>query len=147
MIGGTSSTNIDTFIILYVLGNVVALCSTGFLLGPRSQCRKMFVPTRRYSTVFYLVMLIIVFSCAVAKVNIGIVIVLLLIQICAGFWYSISYIPFARKMVIAFLRRTICKPCFDAYDSIKGQSGGGEGGNSMMGGNKKGFAMLGSTNV
>ena len=44
---------------------------------------------------------------------------------CAGIWYSASYIPFGRKIIIAFLRRTICKPCFEAYDQIKGESSGG----------------------
>lgn len=66
LIGGPTKNNVRTFIILYIFGNVIALCSTGFLLGPRSQCRQMFHPTRRYSTCFYLVMLIIVFSVAVA---------------------------------------------------------------------------------
>lgn len=45
---------------------VAALCATGFLLGPRSQCRQMFHPTRRYTTSFYLIMMIIVFAVAVA---------------------------------------------------------------------------------
>mmetsp|Transcript_4347 Transcript_4347/g.3897 ORF Transcript_4347/g.3897 Transcript_4347/m.3897 type:complete len:191 (-) Transcript_4347:97-669(-) len=124
LIGGPTPKNITTFAVLYVIGNVIALCATGFLLGPRNQCRQMWHPTRRYTTAFYLVMLIIVFAVAVAKQNVGIVIVLLLIQICAAFWYSISYIPFGRKIVIAFLRRTICKPCFELYDQAKGEGGG-----------------------
>mmetsp|Transcript_11628 Transcript_11628/g.17468 ORF Transcript_11628/g.17468 Transcript_11628/m.17468 type:complete len:188 (-) Transcript_11628:42-605(-) len=122
LIGGPSKKNIITFSILYVFGNITALCATGFLLGPRSQCRQMFHPTRRYVTVFYLVMLIIVFSVAVAKQHVGIVLAMLFIEILAAFWYSISYIPFARKMVIAFLKRTICKPCFDVYEESKGGS-------------------------
>ena len=64
----------------------------------------------------------------------GIILVLLFIEILAAFWYSISYIPFGRKMVIAFLKRTICKPCFDLYS----ESGGGGGG-------KKGFDFLPDT--
>ena len=42
-----SEQGIRNFTALYVLGNVIALCSTGFLLGPRRQCKKMFHPTRR----------------------------------------------------------------------------------------------------
>jgi hypothetical protein len=50
----------------------------------------------------------------------------------AGFWYSISYIPFARKMIVSFLKRTICKPCADVYDQSR----------EATGGEKKGFSFL-----
>ena len=64
----------------------------------------------------------------------GIVIVLLIIEVLAASWYAISYIPFGRKLVIAFFRRTICKPCFDVYDSAKGSGGGAaKGTGSSMG--------------
>lgn len=53
---------------------------------------------------------------------------LLIIEVMAASWYAISYIPFGRKIVIAFLRRTICKPCFQVYDSVKGTQGGGKAG-------------------
>jgi hypothetical protein len=66
LFGGLTDANVRTFVILYVIGNVIALCATGFLLGPKSQCMKMWDPTRRYSTAFYLVMLIIVLAVAVA---------------------------------------------------------------------------------
>lgn len=59
------------------------------------------------------------------KQNVGIVVLLLVIEVMAAFWYGLSYIPFGRKAVIAFLRRTICKPCFTVYDSVKGGSGSG----------------------
>lgn len=115
---------------------VIALCSTGFLLGPRSQCRQMFHPTRRYSTIFYLVMLIIVFAVAVAKQNVGIVLFLLFIQVLAGLWYSISYIPFARKFILGMARRGPCKPCFELSDQMKesmGQANGSNKSGGMMG--------------
>lgn len=59
---------------------------------------------------------------------------LLLIEIVAGTWYYISYIPFARKMAISIMRRGPCKPCFEAYDDAKGSIGGGGG--------KGGFTVL-----
>ena len=49
---------------MYVLGNMIALCATGFLVGPKNQCKKMFDQTRRYSCIFYLVMLVVVFVVA-----------------------------------------------------------------------------------
>lgn len=66
LIGGPTENNIRIFVALFVVGNVIAICSSGFLLGPRSQCRQMFHPTRRYTTLFYLATLIVVFSVAVA---------------------------------------------------------------------------------
>jgi Got1/Sft2-like family len=114
LIGGPTSKNITTFAVLYVMGNVIALLATGFLLGPKSQCIKMWDPSRRFTTAFYLAMLIIVFSVAVAKQHVALVLFLLFIQILAGIWYTASYIPFAQKMIIAFFRNTLCKPCCDA---------------------------------
>eukprot|EP01039_Chlorochromonas_danica_P008928 gene8928-9849_t len=155
LFGGTSSNNVNTFIALYVVGNVVALCGTGFLLGPRSQCRQMFHPTRRWTTCFYLSMLIIVFSVAVTKQNVGLVLFLLFIEILAALWYTISFIPFARKMFIAFLRRSPCGPLIQAVDDAKEAMGfkkpptpsttinntlAGVTGNNAK---KKGFSFLG----
>ena len=160
----------DSNCIAFNLIQVVALCATGFLLGPRSQCRQMWAPTRRYTTGFYLVMLIIVFSVAMAvwrlncllklylfmrgyftykpqpilsvlmvahsllqRVNVGVVVALLFIQICAGIWYAASYIPFGRKIICSFLRQVPCfKPCFEAYDQHMAAKGGQQG-NTMTG--------------
>lgn len=121
LIGGPTATNIKVFVALYVCGNVVALCATGFLLGPRRQCAKMWHPTRRYSTAFFLIMLIIVFAVAVAKQHVALVLFLLAIEICAAIWYSASYIPFGRKMILTFCRKycLCCRPCFEAYDAGK----------------------------
>ena len=66
LVGGATEENIRIFIALYVIGNFICLAATGFLLGPKAQCVKMWDPTRRFSTAFYLVMLIIVFAVAVA---------------------------------------------------------------------------------
>jgi dolichyl-phosphate-mannose--protein O-mannosyl transferase len=107
---------------------------------------RRFHPSRRYTTAFYLTMLIIVFSVAVAvckhipyyyrylsdtdvvvftqKQNIGLILVLLIIEIIAALWYSISFIPFGRKIVMQGFRSSgLCKPCFDAHDQSK--AGGG----------------------
>mmetsp|Transcript_8821 Transcript_8821/g.14680 ORF Transcript_8821/g.14680 Transcript_8821/m.14680 type:complete len:288 (-) Transcript_8821:153-1016(-) len=120
LFGGTSAANIRLFIILYVLGNIIALCASGFLSGPAAQCRKMWLKTRRFTTAFYLFMIVVVFVVAVLKQNVFLVLFLLVIEILAGSWYSLSFIPFGRKVVLAFIRRTgICMPCFFCYDSAK----------------------------
>lgn len=120
----------------------------------------MMHPSRRYSTAFYLICLIITFSIAVAKQNVGAVIFMLLVSVLAALWYSISYIPFARKIIIGYLRRGPLGPCFDAVDQVKasmsegessgGNSSGGNGNNGSSGGgfmSKKGFSLLNDDNV
>ena len=124
LIGGPTQKNIATFAILYVTGNIVALMGTGFLLGPATQCRKMWDATRRFSAAFYLSMLVVVFAVAVSGQHVGIVIAMLVIQVLAGSWYALSYVPFGRKMVIAFFKNTLCKPCCDAYESTRSKNGG-----------------------
>jgi hypothetical protein len=117
LLGGFDAANLQVFIALYVVGNVIALCATGFLCGPRVQCKKMWDPTRRYTTAFYLSTLIVVFACAVTKQNILLILALLFVSYCASIWYSASYIPFGRKIILACLKRTICKPCADASEA------------------------------
>ena len=117
LFGGINDKNITTFAILYVCGNVIALCATGFLIGPKSQCNKMWAPTRRYSTAFFLVMLIVVFAVALAKQNVWLIIFLLAVEVTAGVWYGLSYVPFGRKIVCSFFRSLgIFFPCFYVYD-------------------------------
>jgi len=47
-----------SFSIFYTLGNVVALCSTCFLMGPINQCKKMFSSTRVVATVLMVICLV-----------------------------------------------------------------------------------------
>lgn len=119
LLGGFSDENIRLFITLYVLGNILSLISSGFLSGPKQQCIKMWDPTRRFSTAFYLAMLVVVFAVAVTKQNIFLILFLLFIQYCAGIWYAASFIPFGRKMILGCLKSTICKPCWDTYESTQ----------------------------
>jgi hypothetical protein len=111
--------NITSFAVLYVIGNVIALCATGFLISPRSQCRKMWLKKRRVTTAIYLSLLIIVFSVAIAHQNVILVLFLLILEIIAGCWYALSYIPFGRKMMSTLLKNTICSPCNNVYEAIR----------------------------
>lgn len=74
-----------------------------------SQNRRQLIPTaretRRSGT------LIVTFAIAVAGVNAGWVIFMLLIQIAASIWYSASYIPYGRRMIIKIFQSTCFKPC------------------------------------
>ena len=87
-----------------------------FLLGPRSQCKKMFDKTRRFSTIFWLLTLIVTFAVAVAGVNVGVVVMLIFVQIGASIWYSASYIPYGRRMIVKIFQSTCCSPCPQVCD-------------------------------
>jgi len=102
---------IRNFAALYVLGNVIALCSTGFLVGPKNQCKKMFDKTRRYSAILYIIMLLTVFGVALAGVSVFLVLFLLVIQVLCAVWYTLSYVPFGRQAVVGCMQNTLFKPC------------------------------------
>jgi hypothetical protein len=64
-------------------------------------------------------MLVVVFIVAVLKQNVFLVLFLLLIEVLAAVWYSISYIPFGRKICLGFARQTgLCMPCFYVSDQF-----------------------------
>ena len=56
---------------------------------------------------FYIGMIIVVISCGLADVAPGIVILLLIIQLCAAIWYAASYFPYGRTI----LKNCATKPC------------------------------------
>jgi hypothetical protein len=58
------------------------------------------------------------------KQHVLLVIFLLLLEICAAVWYSASYIPYGRKMIISCFKNTCCRPCKDMFKD--GDNGGGD---------------------
>ncbi|KAF5904977.1 ribosomal protein S6 kinase alpha-2, partial [Clarias magur] len=84
------------FAVFYTLGNLAALASTCFLMGPLKQLKRMFEPTRLIATCVMLLCLVLTL-CAVFWWNKrGLAIIFCILQFLAMTWYSISYIPFAR---------------------------------------------------
>lgn len=88
------------FAVFYTIGNLSAISSTCFLMGPLKQLKRMFEPTRLIATCVMLLCLILTL-CAVFwwKKN-GLAIIFCILQFLAMTWYSISYIPFARDAVM-----------------------------------------------
>ncbi|XP_051504070.1 vesicle transport protein SFT2A isoform X2 [Myxocyprinus asiaticus] len=79
---------IKLFAVFYTLGNIAALSSTCFLMGPLKQLKRMFEPTRLIATILML------------WNKRGLAIIFCILQFLSMTWYSISYIPFARDAVI-----------------------------------------------
>ncbi|KAI8801536.1 vesicle transport protein, partial [Cladochytrium replicatum] len=84
------------FAVLYTFGNIISLVATGFLVGFLTQLKKMFDPTRLVATIIFLAAMVVTFLVAILLGNAILVLVCVLVQYCALFWYSASYIPFAR---------------------------------------------------
>ena len=55
---------IATFAIFYTFGNIVAICGSGFLMGPKRQCRNMTRARRLPATGMYVLMMILTLTLA-----------------------------------------------------------------------------------
>ncbi|KAM8851651.1 vesicle transport protein SFT2A [Synchiropus picturatus] len=91
---------IKLFAVFYTLGNIAALSSTCFLMGPLKQLKRMFEPTRLIATIVMLLCLILTLCSVFWWGKRGLAIIFCILQFLAMTWYSISYIPFARDAVM-----------------------------------------------
>uniref|UniRef100_A0A8B9PIF2 Vesicle transport protein n=1 Tax=Apteryx owenii TaxID=8824 RepID=A0A8B9PIF2_APTOW len=87
---------IKLFAVFYTLGNIAALASTCFLMGPLKQLKAMFEPTRLIATVVMLLSLILTLCAVFWWGKKGLALLFCILQFLAMTWYSLSYIPFAR---------------------------------------------------
>ena len=130
LFGGFTNENIQTFAVLYVIGNIISIISSGFVSGPAAQCKSMWDESHRWVSGFYFSMIIVVFVVALTKQNIWLLIFCFVVEVLAATWYSISFIPFGRQIVCKFFRTLpCCAPCFAVSDSCS-EGGGLSGSNS-----------------
>ncbi|XP_075720447.1 vesicle transport protein SFT2A isoform X1 [Rhinoderma darwinii] len=88
------------FAVFYTLGNIAALSSTCFLMGPLKQLKKMFEPTRLIATIIMLLCLICTLCAVFWWEKKGLAVLFCILQFLAMTWYSLSFIPFARDAVV-----------------------------------------------
>ncbi|PRQ60419.1 putative vesicle transport protein, Got1/SFT2 [Rosa chinensis] len=93
------------FAILFTFGNLLAVGSTAFLFGPAQQIRMMFDTVRIYATAIYLGCVVLALVCALLIQSKVLTLIAMICEICALIWYSLSYIPFARRMVSELMIR------------------------------------------
>ncbi|XP_043993132.1 vesicle transport protein SFT2A-like [Gambusia affinis] len=91
---------IKLFAVFYTLGNIAALSSTCFLMGPLKQLKRMFEPTRLIATIVMLLCFVLTLCAAFWWHKNVLAILFSILQFLAMTWYSISYIPFARDAVM-----------------------------------------------
>ncbi|GAA6035503.1 hypothetical protein JCM8097_000285 [Rhodosporidiobolus ruineniae] len=89
---------ITLFALFYVIGLVISLIGTGFLLGFWKQVKMMWDPVRRYAAGVFLLCIALVFIFAFAIEVDVLVIVFAVCTYLAYFWYTLSYIPYARTL-------------------------------------------------
>ncbi|XP_075502293.1 uncharacterized protein LOC142540200 isoform X1 [Primulina tabacum] len=87
------------FALLFTFGNVLAVGSTALLIGPAQQLRMMLDPVRVYATAIYIGCVVVALICALLIHSKILTIIAIICEIGALIWYSLSYIPFARRMV------------------------------------------------
>lgn len=88
------------FAVLYSLGNICALSSTMFLMGPCRQLKTMWAKERVLATIIMLVCLVLTLCAAFWWKNNGLALLFCILQFLAFTWYGLSYIPFARDAII-----------------------------------------------
>ena len=93
------------FALLFTFGNVLAVGSTAFLLGPAQQLGMMLDNARVFATAIYIGCVVIALICALLIHDKLLTIIAIIIEIGALIWYSLSYIPFARRMVSELMIR------------------------------------------
>ena len=87
------------FAILYTMGNILSLGSTGFLTGFVAQAKNMFKGTRLLPSRSQIMTLV----AACYYKSFGLTMVFLVVQSCALAWYCLSYIPGGRAAVSSIL--------------------------------------------
>ena len=100
-----ANTSALKFGLLLTFGNIFALASTFFLIGPMRQAKLMFKKTRIFATILCLFCILFTFIFSLWIYNEStlhkvVMWILIILQFASLFWYVLSYIPFAR---------TICK--------------------------------------
>ena len=89
------------FVVNYTIGNVLSLLASMFLCGPRQQWKNMMDEKRKTTSIVYISCivstLVLVFIPIEQVIKLTLLILLIIIQLCAQVWYTLSYIPLGRR--------------------------------------------------
>uniref|UniRef100_A0A6B2LMZ2 Vesicle transport protein n=1 Tax=Arcella intermedia TaxID=1963864 RepID=A0A6B2LMZ2_9EUKA len=86
------------FGVFYTIASICTMVSTLFFVGPKKQLKRMIKPHRAIATgiwVLSMVLTIVFASLAIPAA----VLISVILQFLAFLWYSLSYAPFARRIV------------------------------------------------
>ena len=85
------------FAVMYTFGNIFGITSTFFLVGPLKQIKNMCNPNRLIATIVFLASMGMTLFSALYLKSAILVILFVIIQFLALFWYTLSYIPGGRS--------------------------------------------------
>jgi len=88
------------FAVLYVLGTIVTLFGTGFLIGLLRQIKLMFKPVRILASIVFIASIVLVLIGAFLLHNGILCLIFVIVEFLAFSWYALSYIPYARTVVL-----------------------------------------------
>ncbi|KRX10879.1 hypothetical protein PPERSA_03096 [Pseudocohnilembus persalinus] len=89
----------ERFAITYTLGNIIAVCGTGFIVGFKQQFENMRNEERKITSLIFISSMVLTLFSAFVFHSSLLVIIFLIIQMAAYIWYCASYIPFARSCI------------------------------------------------
>jgi hypothetical protein len=93
-----ASDDIATFAILYSIGQVLNILGSVILVTPKAQWKAMTNKSRMLTSIVYILSIVatIVVACVV-KIK-ALTFICLGVQMCAYFWYNLSFIPCGHKI-------------------------------------------------
>ena len=104
-----SDFNVAAYALIYSLGQVLNIAGSCFLSTPSGHCKDMKKKHRIIPSIVYILSIILTIVIAVATEIKPLVLLFLVIQILAYYWYTISFIPFGQKIL-----KKMCECCIDA---------------------------------
>jgi len=96
--------HVTDFAVFYTLGNVTAICGSGFIVGPARQLKTMCDSTRRIACAIYLSTMVMTIVAAVMYPDVLLVFALLVVQYAALIWYGASFVPFGRTCLVKAMK-------------------------------------------
>lgn len=97
------------FAVMYTFGNIAAIGSSLFLMGPLRQLQSMCQTVRLLTTIAYFTFMGLTLFSAFYLQSGGLTLLFCLLQFCALIWYTLSYIPYAREL---------CCKCFKSVTGV-----------------------------
>ncbi|XP_032429036.1 vesicle transport protein SFT2B-like [Xiphophorus hellerii] len=103
----------DLFVGLYAFGNIFALSSTLFLVGPVKQLKRMCDMSRVLAALTMLACVVLTPYAALWWNSFGFTMLFCALHILSFSWYSLSFTPYVRKMLKMFSLVKLCRSvCF-----------------------------------
>ena len=94
-----SNFNVAAYAILYSMGQILNIGGSCFLSTPAGHLKDMKKKSRIIPAIVYILSIILTIVIAVATQIKGLVILFLVIQVLAYYWYTISFIPFGQTIL------------------------------------------------